>query len=83
MIAERTFLITESIDGYNTGLVTLGYYLAAVNGDGPAGYTVVPVLPGATDTIDITQFTNDTANKFLSVVNLSAVAVANYKVDLG
>ena len=82
-IAERTFVDGDSFDGYNTGLVSIGYYLAAHNGDGPAGYTVVPVVTGATDTIDISQFTNDTANNFLSVVNLSTVAVANFKIDLG
>ena len=82
-IAERTFAIDGSIDAYNTGLVTIGYYLALNKGDGPTGYTVVPVLAGVTDTIDIASFINNTTNKFLCVVNLSTVAMASYKVDLG
>ena len=82
-IVERNFPTTDSFDGYNTGLVTVGYYLAAHDGDGPTGYTVVTVLERATDTINISQFTNDTANKYLSVVNLSAIAEATFKVDLG
>ena len=68
MIAERTFEDTDSIDAYNTGLVSIGYYLAANKTDGPTGYTVVTVLAGITETIDIGQFTNDTANNFLCVV---------------
>jgi len=83
LIAERTFLDTDSIDAYNTGLVGIGFYLAANKADGPTGHTVVTALAGITETIDIAQFTNDTNNKFLCVVNLSTVAVASYKVDLG
>ena len=82
-IAERTFEVAGSIDAYNTGLVTIGYYLALNKDDGPAGYTVVPVLAGVTATIEITSFINDTTNNFLCVVNLSTVAMASYKVDLG
>ncbi len=83
MIAERTFLLTESIDAYNTGLTEIGYYMALNKDDAPTGYTVVTVLAGLTNTIDITQFTGNTTNKFLSVVNLSSITAGSFKVDLG
>ena len=82
MIAQRTWLLTDTIDADNDGATDLGYYMAARKGDGPEGYTLVTVLAGNDDTITIDEFTNDTDNRFLSVVNLSTLVAGHYAVDL-
>ena len=81
-IAERTFVSTDTIDVDNDGLADLGYYMAAKKGDSSAGYTVVTILAGKSGVINITDFVNDMANKFLCVVNLSSVLAGHYTVDL-
>ena len=81
-IAERKFVLTDTIDVDNDGLSDLGYYMAAKKGDSSEGYTVVPILAGKRGVIEISEFVNDMANKFLCVVNLSSVLAGHYTVDL-
>lgn len=82
-VAERTFLPTDSIDFTNHGTGPLGLYLAAQNNQAPTIYTVIEIAAGIIMTIDISMFTGNTGNNFLSVVNLSATLVGHYEIDLG
>lgn len=82
-IVERTFVITDSMDATSDALTDLGFYLSANAGDPPTGYTVITVPAGTTVTIEFSAFLNDTNNKFLSVVNLSAIAAGRFEIDLG
>ncbi len=81
-IAQRTFALDDTIDAGNDGLGLLGFYLAENAGDGPTGYTVIHVLSTKTDTINISDFTGNTTNNFLCVVNLSAVSGGHYNVNV-
>ena len=81
-IAQRTFLIDDTIDATNDGLSLLGFYLAENPGDGPEGYTVIQVLSTKTDTIKISQFVNNTTNNFLCVVNLSDTLGGHFSVNV-
>jgi len=81
-IAERTFLLTDIIDVDSDGVAELGYYLAEKKGDAPTGYTIISVLAGKTKAITISDFIDNTKNKFLCVVNLSSVFAGHYTVDL-
>ncbi len=81
-IAQRTFELTDTIDAKNDGLSLLGFYLAENAGDTPTGYTVVNVLPSKTSTITISDFTSNTTNNFLCVVNLSDTILGHYDVNV-
>lgn len=81
-VVQRAYLLTDTIDGGSDGPTTMGYYLAANPGEGPTGYTVIPVLTHATRTIGIDEFINDTTNTFLSVVNLSDTFAGHFNVNV-
>jgi len=81
-IAQRTLAIDDTIDATNDGLSLLGFYLAENPGDGPDGYTVIQVLSTKTYTIKVSQFINDTANNFLSVINLSDTLAGHFSVNV-
>ena len=82
-VAERTFLLTDSLDFNNKGTGAMGVYLTAQNNQGPTNYTVVVIPAGTIMTVDISMFTGNTGNNFLCVVNLSPTLVGHYEIDLG
>jgi len=81
-INQRTYELTDTIDATNDGVSLLGFYMTENPGDGPEGYTVIPVVSTKTDTIKISQFINDTTNNFLSVINLSDTLAGHFSVNV-
>jgi hypothetical protein len=81
-LVEHKFAETDVISVSVDGATDVGVYLAAQNGDGPANYTVIKVSASSEKDIEISEFTNNTTNRFLSVVNLSDVADGHVSVDI-
>jgi hypothetical protein len=81
-ITQRTFELDGTIDANSDGVTELGFYLAENAGDGPNGYTVQNVLSTKMDTLKVADFTGNTTNNFLCVVNLSDTLAGHYNVNI-
>jgi len=81
-LVEHKFAETDVISVSVDGATDIGVYLAAQNGDGPANYTVIRVNASTEKDITISEFINNTTNRFLSVVNLSDVADGHVSIDI-
>ncbi len=81
-IVQRSYDLTDTIDGSSDGNTELGFYLAENPNEGPTGYTVINVLSTKTRSIGIPEFINNTTNTFLCVVNLSDTLAGHYNVNV-
>lgn len=81
-LMEHSFSDADTIAVDNDGKADIGIYLAAKNGDAQDGYTLITLKAGEFRNINITEFTGNTGNRFLSVVNLSTLVEGHVEVEI-